>query len=64
MAKGMGLDGEMINSTKPYNKSTGLQGIGDTVKQMEEYDMNILNDSIGARQSGGKGEPSRFNKNS
>lgn len=55
---------EMINASKPYNKSTGLQGIGDSVKQMEEYDMNVLNDSIGKNQKGGRGEPSRFNKNS
>jgi len=41
-----GLDGEMINKTKPYNKSTGIQGIGDTVKLMDWDDMNELNDPI------------------
>lgn len=41
---------EMINKTKPYNKSTGLQGIGDTVKLMEYYDMNNLIDSVGKGQ--------------
>lgn len=58
-----GLDGEMINKTKPYNKSTGIQGIGDTIKMMNEYDMNDLNDSIGPRQSGNT-NVSKYNKNS
>jgi hypothetical protein len=52
----------MINSTKPYKKG-GIQGIGDTVKMMDEYDMNVLNDSIGPEQSG-KTNPSKYNKNS
>ena len=42
----------MINKTKPFNKSSGTQGIGDTVDLMEEYDMNKLNDSIGPKESG------------
>lgn len=54
---------EMINSTKPYNKSSGLQGIGDTVKAMNEYDMNNLNDSIGGQEFG-KGGTRKYNKNS
>lgn len=54
---------EMINSSKPYNKSSGLQGIGDTVKAMNEYDMNVLNDSIGPNQKG-KTSTSSLNKNS
>lgn len=60
-----GIDGEMINKTKPYNKSTGLQGIGDTVKMMNEHDMNALNDPIASQSSqGGKTRPGSFNKNS
>lgn len=43
---------EMLNATKPYNKSSGQQGIGDTIDLMKEYDMNKLNDSIGPNQSG------------
>lgn len=43
---------EMLNKTKPYDKSSGLQGIGDTVDLMDSYDMNKLNDSIGPHQSG------------
>jgi hypothetical protein len=56
---------EMINKTKPYNKSSGLQGIGDTVKLYEEYDMNMLNDPIATPESQrGKVEPGKFSKNS
>lgn len=59
------MSDEMINSTKPYNKSSGLQGIGDTVKAMNEYDMNALNDPIASQSSeGGKTKPGKFNKNS
>lgn len=54
---------EMLNSTKKYNKSSGIQGIGDTVKLMEEYDMNKLTDSVGPDQHGTK-EPGKYNKNS
>lgn len=54
---------EMINSSKPYNKSSGVQGIGDTIKAMNEYDMNKLNDSIGPNQSG-TAKTASFNKNS
>lgn len=54
---------EMINKTKAYNKSTGLQGIGDTVELMGEYDMNKLNDSVGPNQSG-KTKVSQYHKNS
>lgn len=54
---------EMLNKTKPYNKSSGLQGIGDTIKAYEEYDMNKMNDSIGPEQSG-KLKTSSINKNS
>jgi hypothetical protein len=56
---------EMINKSKPYNKSSGLQGIGDTVKAMNEYDMNMMNDPIASMESQrGKVEPGKFNKNS
>jgi hypothetical protein len=56
---------EMINSTKPYNKSTGLQGIGDTIKLMNEHDMNALNDPIAAEPSEkGNTKPGKYNKNS
>lgn len=57
------MSDEMINKTKPYNKSSGLQGIGDTVKAMNEYDMNCANDSVGPHQSGSL-SPSKINKNS
>lgn len=57
------MSDEMINSTKPYNKSSGTQGIGDTIKAMNEYDMNALNDSIGPNQSG-KTNTASLNKNS
>lgn len=57
------MSDEMINSTKPYNKSSGVQGIGDTIKAMNEFDMNCLNDSIGPNQSGKHGT-SKYNKNS
>lgn len=57
------MSDEMLNSTKPYNKSAGTQGIGDTVKAMNEYDMNKLNDSIGPEQFG-KTKTSSLNKNS
>jgi len=57
------MSDEMINKSKPYNKSTGLQGIGDTVTAMNEYDMNKCNDSIGPNQHG-KLKPSSINKNS
>lgn len=57
------MSDEMINVTKKYNKSSGLQGIGDTVKMMDEYDMNCLNDSIGPEESG-KTTTSKYNKNS
>jgi len=46
------MSDEMLNSTKPYNKSSGTQGIGDTVDLMTEYDMNKLNDSVGPNQKG------------
>jgi hypothetical protein len=58
-----GIDGSMINKTKPYNKSTGLQGIGDTLKLMNEYDMNYLNDPIAPNQQG-KVTPGKYAKNS
>lgn len=57
------MSDEMINSSKPYNKSSGLQGIGDTIKAMNEYDMNKLNDSVGPNQSGTL-KTSSINKNS
>jgi hypothetical protein len=59
------MSDEMINKTKPYNKSTGLQGIGDTIKLMNEHDMNALNDPI-ASQSSQKGHtrPGPYSKNS
>lgn len=40
------MSDEMINKSKPYNKSSGLQGIGDTVKAYEEWNMNELTDPI------------------
>ena len=56
---------EMLNKTTPYNKSTGLQGIGDTVKLMKQYDMNMLNDPIASPESQrGKVEPGKYAKNS
>ena len=59
------MSDEMLNKTKPYNKSSGLQGIGDTVKAMNEHDMNALNDSIASHGSQeGKVSPGKFNKNS
>jgi hypothetical protein len=59
------MSDEMLNKTKPYNKSSGIQGIGDTVKAMNDYDMNMLNDPIASqRTEKGKGEPSKYNKNS
>lgn len=57
------MSDEMINATKPYNKSSGLQGIGDTIKAMNEYDMNMMNDSIGPNQKGSL-KTSSINKNS
>lgn len=57
------MSDEMINSSKPHNKSSGTQGIGDTVDLMNEYDMNVLNDSIGPKQSG-KADVASKNKNS
>jgi hypothetical protein len=56
---------EMLNKTKKYNKSSGIQGIGDTIKMMDEYDMNCLNDPI-ASESSEKGHmnPGKYNKNS
>jgi len=59
------MSDEMLNKGKPYNKSTGLQGIGDTVKMMNEYDMNRLNDPIASESSEkGKMSPGKYNKNS
>jgi len=57
---------EMLNKTKPYNKSSGLQGIGDTIKAMNEHDMNALNDPIAndETQHGDHNLPKRINKNS
>lgn len=54
---------EMINKTSKLNKGSGLQGIGDTIKAMDEYDMNKLNDSIGPDQHG-KTKVSSLSKNS
>lgn len=56
------MSDEMLNKTTPY-KPKNVQGISDTVKMMDEYDMNQLNNSIGPEQSG-KTSPSKFNKNS
>lgn len=56
-------DDEMLNKTTPYNKSSGLQGIGDTIKAMNEYDMNMAADSVGPEQKG-KLKPSSISKNS
>lgn len=41
------MSDEMLNKTKSYNRSSGIQGIGDTVELMKEYDMNNLADTIG-----------------
>lgn len=38
---------EMINKTKPHDRSSGVPGISETIKLYDEYDMNKLNDSIG-----------------
>lgn len=54
---------EMLNATKKFNKSSGTQGIGDTVDLMNEYDMNKLNDSVGPNQNG-KTKVSEHSKNS
>lgn len=59
-----GIDGSMINATKPYNKSTGLQGIGDTVKAMNEWNMNDLNDPIAKPDSPKNNTTGKYNKNS
>lgn len=45
------MSDEMINKSKPYNKSSGQPGIGDTVKEMNEYDMNVMSDSIAGSSS-------------
>lgn len=59
------MSDEMINKTKAYNKSTGLQGIGDTVTLMNEHDMNALNDPIaGSAGQKGKTNVGKYNKNS
>jgi hypothetical protein len=58
------MSDEMINKTKPYNKSSGIQGIGDTVKLMNEHDMNALNDPIGSEKSEkGHTSVSKYSKN-
>lgn len=57
------MSDEMLNKTTPYNKSSGQQGIGDTIKAMNEYDMNKANDSVGPNQSGNL-KTSSINKNS
>lgn len=54
---------EMLNKSKPYNKSSGIQGIGDTVEAMDHYDMNYLCDPIKAVDQD-KVNPSKYNKNS
>lgn len=59
------MSDEMINKTKPYNKSSGTQGIGDTIKLMNEHDMNALNDPIGTDSTEkGHTNPAKFAKNS
>lgn len=58
------MSDEMINSTKPYNKSSGLQGIGDTVKAMEEWNMNDLTDPIEKAPSPKSGATKKYAKNS
>jgi hypothetical protein len=60
------MSDEMINKTKPYNRSSGLQGIGDTVKAMNEHDMNVMNDPIGndSTEHGKHGLVKKINKNS
>lgn len=57
------MSDEMINKTKPYNKSSGIQGIGDTIDLYNEYDMNKLNDSVGPNQNGNT-KTSSHSKNS
>lgn len=57
------MSDEMLNKTKPYNKSSGLQGIGDTIEAMNHYDMNYLVDSIHAKDRD-KVSPAKYNKNS
>ena len=60
------MSDEMLNKTKPYNKSSGLQGIGDTIKAMNEHDMNALNDPIASdtTEHGNHGITKKINKNS
>lgn len=59
------MSDKMINSTKPHNKSSGLQGIGDTVTMMNEHDMNALNDPIASdKTEKGQTNPAKYNKNS
>lgn len=57
------MSDEMLNKSKPYNKGSGVQGISETIKAMDEYDMNKMNDSIGPNQHG-KLKTSSINKNS
>jgi hypothetical protein len=60
------MSDEMINKTKAFNKSSGTQGIGDTVTLMDKYDMNNLSDTIGAGQKAEfqEVEIRKYNKNS
>lgn len=57
---------EMLNKSEKYNKSTGLQGIGDTVKLMDKYDMNNLTDTISSGEHAEFQDVKlrKFNKNS
>ncbi len=60
------MSDEMLNKTKKYNRSSGLQGIGDTVTAMNEHDMNALNDPIAGDETehGSHGLTKKINKNS
>lgn len=54
---------EMLNKSKPYNKSSGIQGIGDTIELMNHYDMNFLIDPIASNEQD-KVKPGKYSKNS
>lgn len=54
----------MLNSTTKYNKSSGIQGIGDTVKAMDEWDMNQMCDPIVPPTSPKSNATQKYNKNS
>ena len=58
------MSDEMINKSKPYNKSSGIQGIGDTIKAMDEWDMNEMTDPIERPHKPSGNATAKYNKNS